>query len=237
MTVCPSTVEVNGRGDERDAFSLVNTWIFDLDDTLYPQSIGLHDQLKRRVVCFIADYMKIDRAAAETVHLDYYERFGATLHGLVELHGVAPLSFLDFVHDVDLSALSRNDELIAALRVLPGKRVIFTNSSRRHAEAVLEAMGMVDLFDATFSIEDGDFIGKPQRRAYERFLDAHGIDARSSAMFEDRVGNLVVPHELGMRTILLVEPLVGTDAVLNPEHVDAVIENLAAFLNDVTACR
>jgi putative hydrolase of the HAD superfamily len=233
--IVPATRKEVDRIDEmRDAFAHVDAWIFDLDDTLYPRSIGVHRLLKQRVVLFIADHMKIDHAAAEAVHLDYYERFGATLQGLVELHGVAPRAFLDFVHDIDLSVLTPNEDLVAALRMLPGRRVIFTNASRKHAAAALSAMGMMDLFDAVSSIEDSDFVGKPHLSAFQSFLDAHGIDPSTAAMFEDRVGNLVVPHRMGMKTVLVVEPGIDEiEASGTSHHVDAIVGNLTNFLRGV----
>ena len=222
--------------DMRDAFAHVDSWIFDLDDTLYPRSIGVHRQLKQRVVLFIADHLKIDHAAAESVHLDYYERFGATLQGMVQLHGVAPRAFLDFVHDIDLSVLTPNQYLIAALHMLPGRRIVFTNASRRHAAATLNAMGMTGLFDAVSSIEDSDFVGKPHLSAFRGFLDAHDIDPSRAAMFEDRVGNLVVPHQIGMKTVLVVEQAIGDiEATTKPRHVDAMVENLTAFLHEISS--
>jgi putative hydrolase of the HAD superfamily len=234
MTDSGTRMESGRPSGWRDAFAHVDTWVFDLDDTLYPRSIGLHRLLQQRVVLFIADHLKISHAAAEAVHLDYYERYGATLQGLVELHGVVPRAFLDFIHDIDLSALGRNEGLIAALRALPGRRIVFTNASRGHAAAALDAMGMSDLFDATASIEDSDFIGKPHLSAFSGFLDEHGVTPRTSAMFEDRQANLVVPHQLGMKTVLVVEPLNGdVNALEKPQHVDAVIENLTAFLGEV----
>jgi putative hydrolase of the HAD superfamily len=227
-------VEYDKIGDVRDRFAHVDTWVFDLDDTLYPRSIGLHLQLKQRVVLFIADHMKIDHAAAEAVHLDYYERYGATLQGLVERHGVAPHAFLDFVHDIDLSALVCNEGLIAVLQALPGRRIVFTNASRSHAAAALDAMGMSDLFDATASIEDSKFVGKPHLSAFSGFFNAHGINPSTSAMFEDRGGNLVMPQGLGMKTVLVVDPLIGDiDTPSNPRHVDAVITNLTGFLREI----
>jgi putative hydrolase of the HAD superfamily len=208
--------------------------VFDLDDTLYPRSLGLHRQMKQRVVLFIADHMKIGHAAAEAVHLDYYERYGATLQGLIELHDVAPQAFLNFIHDVDLSVLRRDEGLIAALRALPGRRIILTNASRGHATAALGAMGMADLFDAVGSIEDSGFVGKPHLSAFSSLFEAHGIEPATSAMFEDRAGNLAVPHDLGMKTVLVVEPVIGdADTFVKPRHVDAVVADLAAFLRDV----
>jgi putative hydrolase of the HAD superfamily len=218
-----------------DAFAHVDTWVFDLDDTLYPRSVGIHGRLRERVVLFIAEHMRIDHASAEAIHLDYYERYGATLHGLVDLHGIKPRVFLDFVHDIDLSVLTPNSDLIAALRALPGSRVVFTNASRAHAVAALDAMGMADLFDAIGSIEDSGFVGKPHLKAFSGFFSAHGIDPRRSAMFDDRAGNLLVPHQQGMKTVLVVEPFGnGADEFVKPPHVDAVIKNLTAFLADIT---
>lgn len=235
MTGSATKMEFDEGGDMRGAFAHVDTWVFDLDDTLYPRSIGIHHQMKQRVVRFIADHMKIDYVAAEAVHVDYYTRYGATLQGLVEQHGVAPHVFLDFIHDIDLSALTHNDALIAALLALPGRRIVFTNASRGHAVAALGSMGMGGLFDGIGSIEDSNFIGKPHLSAFSGFFAAHGIDPQTSAMFEDRVGNLVVPHEMGMKTVLVVEPAIG--GVTTPDrsrHVDAVVANLTAFLGEVT---
>ena len=232
MTGFTAILESDRAGGRRDGFADVDTWVFDLDDTLYPRSIGLHDQMKRRVVLFIADQMKIDHAAAEAVHLDYYQRYGATLHGLIDLHSIAPRDFLDFIHDIDLSVLGRNEALIAALRALPGRRIVFTNASRGHAVASLEVMGMSDLFDAIASIEDSDFLGKPHLSAFSGFLDAHGVNPLTSAMFEDRPGNLVVPHELGMKTVLVIDPSIDAiDTFSKPPHVDVVVAHLTAFLS------
>jgi putative hydrolase of the HAD superfamily len=238
MTSFAPMMEAGEESAGIDAFSGINTWIFDLDDTLYPRSSGLHEQMRQRVVRFIVGLMKIDPGAAEAVHVDYYTRYGSTLQALVQLHGVAPVALLDFVHDIDLSALTHNQELIAALKALPGRRVVFTNSSRRHAGAVLAAMGMTGLFDAVGSIEDGQFIGKPQHGAYAGFLDRQGIDPRSSVMFDDRVGNLTVPHDLGMRTVLVVDPLFGAAGDSEkPAYVDTVVPDLTAFLREVAERR
>lgn len=234
MTGSTATANWDESTSLRESFAHVDIWVFDLDDTLYPRSIGLHGQMQQRVVAFIADHMKIDRAAAEAFHLDYYERFGATLQGMVQLHGVAPRAFLDFVHDIDLSVLVRNEDLIEALRALPGRRIVFTNASRPHAVAALEAMGMVDLFGAVASIEDSDFVGKPHLSAFSGFLDAHGVIPRTAVMFDDRAGNLIVPHELGMKTVLVIDPMfVDPGTVAKPRHVDAVVTNLSGFLRQL----
>jgi putative hydrolase of the HAD superfamily len=218
----------------RESFAHVDTWVFDLDDTLYPRSVDLHGQMRARVVSFIADHMKIDRAEAEAVHFDYYERFGSTLQGMVQLHGVSPHAFLDWVHDIDLSVLVHNDDLIDALKALPGQRIIFTNAPRHHATAALEVMGMADLFEAIASIEDSEFIGKPNLSAFSGFFEAHGVDPTRAAMFEDRPGNLLVPHQLGMRTVFVVDPLFeDADRVERPAHADLIVTDLTGFLRQL----
>jgi putative hydrolase of the HAD superfamily len=218
----------------REPFAHVDTWVFDLDDTLYPRSVDLHGQMRERVVTFIADYLKIDRAAAEAVHHNYYERFGSTLQGMVQLHGISPNAFLDFVHQIDLSVLVHNADLIGALRALPGRRIIFTNAPRSHAISALKSMGMAELFEAIASIEDSAFIGKPNLSAFSGFFEAHGVDPKTAAMFEDRPGNLVVPHELGMKTVLVVDPLFeDADRVAKPAHADLIVTDLTGFLRQL----
>lgn len=218
----------------RDSFAHVDTWVFDLDDTLYPRSVDLHGQMRDRVVTFIAKHMKIDGTAAEAVHHNYYERFGSTLQAMVQLHGVSPNAFLDFVHQIDLSVLVHNEDLIGALGALPGRRIIFTNAPRGHATSALKAMGMADQFEAIASIEDSAFIGKPNQSAFSGFFEAHGVDPKTAAMFEDRPGNLVVPHQLGMKTVLVVDPLFeDADRVEKPAHADLVVTDLTGFLRQL----
>jgi putative hydrolase of the HAD superfamily len=234
MTGSAATLNCNRSASPRDLFAHVDTWVFDLDDTLYPRSVDLHGQMRERVVTFIASHMKMDRAAAEVVHHDYYERFGSTLQGMVQLHGVSPNAFLDFVHQIDLSVLTHNEDLIDALRALPGRRIVFTNAPRGHATAALEAMGMAGLFDAIASIEDSDFVGKPNLSAFSSVFEAHGVNPRAAAMFEDRPGNLLVPYEFGMKTVLVIDPLIDdADTIAKPRHVDAVITNLTGFLRQL----
>jgi putative hydrolase of the HAD superfamily len=234
MTDSVATITSAKLSGARESFAHVDTWVFDLDDTLYPRSVDLHGQMRDRVVTFIANHMKIDRAAAEAVHFDYFGRFGSTLQAMVQLHGVSPHAFLDWVHDIDLSVLVHNDDLIDALRALPGRRIIFTNAPRGHATSALKAMGMADLFEAIASIEDSAFIGKPNLSAFSGFFEAHGVDPKTAAMFEDRPGNLLVPHQLGMKTVLVVDPLFeDAGRIEKPAHADLVVTDLTGFLRQL----
>ena len=189
--------------------------------------------MRSRVVSFIADHVKIDRAAAEAVHFDYYARFGSTLQGMVQLHGVSPHAFLDWVsrhRSVGAGAERRSDRCAWAP---PGRRISFTNAPRCHASSALKALGMADLFEAVASIEDSAFIGKPNLSAFSGF-DAHGVDLKTAAMFEDRPGNLLVPHQLGMKTVFVVDPLFeDADRIEKPAHADLVVTDLTGFLRQL----
>ena len=228
-------IGVNGTpgGCAAAAFSHVSTWIFDLDDTLYPSATGLDAEMRRRVRLFLAQRLHLGPEAAEALHRDYVDRFGATLQAVVELHGVRPADFLRFVHDVDLSRLRPDAKLATALAALPGRRLVFTNGSQRHAQDVLRALDLAHLFEDICHIERHRFVGKPQQAAYDAFVAAFGVEPATAAMFDDRAANLAIPRRLGMRTILVVPP----DAPPPdgpPEAADFVTDDLPAFLSGLT---
>ena len=131
--------------------------------------------------------------------------YGTTLRALIDEYDIDPYDFLDFAHDIDHSDIELN---AAARRApsngLPGRKLILTNGSRKHAENVARKIGILDHFEDVFDIAASDFVPKPERRAYERFLDKHGVEPSRSAMFEDIAKNLVVPHDLGMTTTLII---------------------------------
>jgi putative hydrolase of the HAD superfamily len=206
----------------------VDTWIFDLDNTLYAASSGIFAQIDHRMTEFIAVKYKLARDAAGEMRLRYYRSHGTTLSGLMEKEGQDPHEFLSYVHDIDLSMIDEHIELRAALSRLPGRRIVYTNGSRAHAERVTAKLGIGHLFDAVYDIAASDYLPKPHRAAYEAFLDAHDIAPQSSAMFEDMVRNLEVPHALGMTTVLVTE---APDNSAAPAYVHYVARDLAEFLN------
>jgi putative hydrolase of the HAD superfamily len=185
-------------------FGHVDTWVFDLDNTLYPSDCNLFPQIDRRMGEFIASNLGIPLEAAQTLRETYYYEHGTTLAGLVQLHGVSPHEFLDYVHDIDLSAVSPSPDLAAALAVLPGRKFIFTNASRKHAEAVMRRLGVAGLFEDICDIHALEYIHpKPTREAFERFAEAHGVTPQQAAMFDDLPNNLKTAHALGMTTVLV----------------------------------
>ena len=171
-------------------FADIETWIFDLDNTLYPARCRLFDQIDLRMGSFIAELLGVDRVAAKAVQKDYFYRYGTTLRGLMLEHGVAPDAFLDYVHDIDHSPVPADEPLARALEALPGRKLIFTNGTVAHAEKVLARLGVGSHFTGIFDIVHSDFIPKPQLEPYEKFLAVHAVEPRRAAMFEDIARNL-----------------------------------------------
>jgi putative hydrolase of the HAD superfamily len=218
-------------------FRHVETWVFDLDNTLYPHHVNLWQQVDERIRDYIAGYLKIPREAAFRLQKDYYKRYGTSLRGLMTEHGMQPDDFLDYVHQIDHSALEANEALGLAIDKLPGRKLILTNGTKPHAHAVLERLKLDRHFDGVFDIVAAELEPKPSPQTYGRFLSAHDVDPAKAAMFEDLARNLAVPHRLGMTTVLVVPQhtrevfredweLEGRDAA----HVDHVTDDLAAFL-------
>lgn len=221
-------------------FKGVEAWVFDLDNTLYPAHSNLFAQVDVRIRDYVAKLLGISPEAANTVQKDYYRRYGTTLRGLMQERGIAPDDFLDYVHDIDHSVLTPDPALEAALTRLPGKKFIFTNGSRAHAEKTAARLGVEAHFDDIFDIVSAGLLPKPNREAYDLFMKATGVSPARAAMFEDLSRNLTVPHALGMRTVLVVPQgtrevfreaweLEGDDA----PHVEFVTDNLPAFVTAV----
>lgn len=213
--------------------SHVETWIFDLDNTLYPASSEVFDQIGARMTAFIARKYGLETDEARRVRADYYRSHGTTLNGLMALRGQDPHEFLAYVHDIDLSGLAPKPDLAAAIARLPGKRIVYTNGSRAHAARVMERLGIEHLFAAIHDIADAEFCPKPYRAAYEALLVAHDIGAERAAMFEDLARNLEVPHALGMTTVLVTghhDEVQPRSLAELPAYVQHVAHDLTGFL-------
>ena len=223
-------------------FSRVENWVFDLDNTLYPHHVNLWQQVDVRIRDYIADFLKVAHDDAFRIQKDYYKRYGTSMRGLMAEHGLDPDDYLDYVHQIDHSPLSPNPALGAALARLPGRKLILTNGTRKHADAVMRRLGIHQHFEDVFDIVAAELEPKPLAQTYDRFLARHAVDPRRAIMFEDLARNLVVPHALGMITVLVVPEktrevfregweLEGREA----PHVDHVTDDLAGFLEKVTA--
>jgi putative hydrolase of the HAD superfamily len=226
----------------RRGFGHVDTWVFDLDNTLYPASCRLFDQIDQRIGAFVADLLNIDFADAKRIQKGYFYKYGTTLRGLMTLHRVAPDEFLDYVHDIDHTPVACNPSLDRALHALPGRKLVFTNGTVRHAEKVLERLGVTHHFGDIFDIVHSDYIPKPAVGPYRKFIAQTQIRPETSAMFEDIARNLEAPHALGMTTVLVTSPDNKEAAHLNAlhggagePHIHHVTGDLAGFLSNVAA--
>ncbi|MCI0465645.1 MAG: pyrimidine 5'-nucleotidase [Beijerinckiaceae bacterium] len=214
------------------AFSLADTWVFDLDNTLYPADCGLWPKIDQRITLYLAEIFGLDGMSSRALQKYYYERYGTTLRGLMEEHGLDPRGFLDFTHDIDRSFLLPNPLLAGAITALPGRKLILTNGSRDHALATAGALGLEEMFEDIFDIEDAGFLPKPAAAAYERFFDRHEIEPSRSVMFDDLARNLIIPSERGMTTVLVV-PKPGQED--HREAFETAREEAAAYINYVTS--
>jgi putative hydrolase of the HAD superfamily len=223
-------------------FDEVETWVFDLDNTLYPHHLNLWQQVDERIRAYIASFLHVTHDEAFRLQKDYYRRYGTSMRGLMEEHGLNPDEFLEVVHQIDHSPLTPDPVLGAAISQLPGRKLILTNSTRRHAEAVMRRLQIMEHFEDVFDIAAAALEPKPRPQVYDRFLARHRVDPTKAAIFEDLARNLEVPHALGMTTVLVVPggtrevfredwELAGRDA----PHVDHVTDDLADFLRGIAA--
>src|SRR5579862_4256346 len=224
------------------AFDHVDTWVFDLDNTLYPHHLNLWQQVDDRIRNYIANFLGLTYDEAFRKQKDFYRRYGTTMRGMMAEHGMKPDDFLDYVHQIDHSPVEPNPALGAALEKLPGRKLILTNGTRKHADAVMKRLEIDRHFEDVFDIAAADLDPKPLPQVYKRFLSRHDVDPAKAAMFEDLARNLETPHALGMTTVLVVPDgqrevfredweMEGRDAA----HVDHVTDDLTDFLESL--CR
>jgi putative hydrolase of the HAD superfamily len=221
-------------------FAHVTDWVFDLDNTLYPHHTNLFSQIDARMTAYVAQLLSLSREDARKLQKELYKEYGTTLNGLMTRHGIDPDDFLEKVHDIDYSWLVPDPVLGAAIHQLPGRKFIFTNGDRRHAERAARQLGILDHFDDIFDIVAAGLTPKPARQTYERFAQLHAVTGPNTVMFEDLARNLCVPKELGMITVLVVprnfEPTFSEIWESDPAYdddVDFVTDDLAGFLTAI----
>ncbi len=219
-------------------FRHIQAWIFDLDNTLYRADSDLFAQIDRRMQAFVMRFLKVDAEEARRIQKAYYRDHGTTLTGLIALHDADPEEFLAEVHDIDLAAIDVDAAMIEAIAALPGKRFVFTNGCRHHAERVLIRTGLTDFFEDIWDIRTTRFAPKPRLEAYRRILDHSGVDPRTCAMFEDISRNLVPAHALGMTTVWVKNDSHWSRQgpefpVAGPENIDYETSDLVHFLRTV----
>ena len=209
----------------------IDSWIFDLDNTLYPPSAKMFDLIDARMGAFIMRLLDVDAVEARRVQKRYFHDHGTTMAGLMRHHGVDPEVFLVDVHDIALDRLGIDARLRAGLERLPGRRLIFTNADADYAARVLEARGIADLFDGICDIRTTRYTPKPDPAAYAMMVDHLGVDPRASLFVEDMARNLTPAKALGMTTVWLDNGSESGHRDHLPGHVDFHVSDIADWLD------
>jgi len=213
----------------------IDTWIFDLDNTLYPARCRLFDQVDRLIGRYIETHLGLDAVAARALQKRYFREHGTTLSGLMQHHGVDPHQFLAFVHEIDLTPVDPSPSLAQGLALLPGRKLIYTNGSVAHAERVMDKLGVRGAFEDIFDIVAGEFRPKPAIESYRRLIERFQIDPTRAALIEDLPKNLIPAAELGMTTVLIATDSEWANEEAEGPHVHHRTEDLVAWIEAAVA--
>lgn len=217
--------------------SRVDTWIFDLDYTLYPPACGLFGQIDQRMGQFIANLLGCDATEARRVQKMYFHDHGTTLAGLMHYHAIDPREFLDFVHDVDMTVLAQAPRLAEQIKALPGRRLIFTNGDQPYAEKVLAALELADCFEGMWDVIAMGYKPKPEPSAYHGLIGAFGFDPARAVFVEDSARNLPPAKALGMQTVWIDCASEWGDRAKDDAAIDLVIDDLPQWLDSLARTR
>lgn len=208
-----------------------STWVFDLDNTLHYCTPHIFPQMNRSMTEYVMRHLGLDEAEASALRRRYWLQYGATLLGLMKHHDTDPDHFLHETHQFPTldRMVIRDLGLRSLLHRLPGRKVVFSNSPERYCRAVLEVLGITDLFDGVFTIEHTRYQPKPDVRGFRELFRRHDIDPRRTVMVEDSLDNLLTARRLGMRTVYVARRKPGLLRVRRPAHVDLMVTDLHAM--------
>jgi putative hydrolase of the HAD superfamily len=210
----------------------IETWIFDLDNTLYPSRCNLFAEAEARMADFIVHELGLALTVedAHALRRRFFLDHGTTLRGLMLEHGIEPKAFLDYVHDIDLSPVPPDPTLVDAIAALPGRKLIFTNGTEDYAERVIARIGLTGHFLAIHDIIACDYLPKPDPSGYAALIARHGVEPRTALMVEDMARNLVPAAALGMTTAWVQTPKDWAREGAGPDDIHHVIDELALWL-------
>lgn len=213
-------------------FTHIDTWIFDLDLTLYGPEANIMAQVRDRIALFVEKHFNIGSDEAHKIRHTYWKKYGTTLGGLMAENKVEPNGYLDFVHDVDMDLLRPDADLRRQITSLPGRKIIFTNADAPYAERVLAARGLDNLFEDIFDIHRMQHLPKPAAASYDSLCAQLDINPARALFVEDSAHNLVPAKVLGMTTIWVNH---GTEAVSSDteQYIDQEIADLNDWLSSI----
>ena len=213
----------------------INTWIFDLDNTLYSADSGIFQQVHQLMGEFISKNLNMDMSDAKKLQSKYYKQHGTTLRGLMDNHGIDPDHFLDEVHRLDYSIVGSNKILNEELYKLEGRKIIYTNANKKHVIDVLDRIDLTNFFDEIFDIKMANYIPKPELKPYEEIINLFNIKPESSAMFDDIAKNLVPAKKVNFTSVWIDAGYenFSDDIKASKEYLDFSTRDLSLFLKDV----
>jgi putative hydrolase of the HAD superfamily len=213
--------------------SHVEFWIFDLDNTLYPARCRLFDQVDRRIGLFIQELLNLDPEAARALQKQYFREHTTTLKGLMVNHGIDPVRFLEFVHQIDVSGVAEDPALERALKRLPGRKLIYTNGSVAHARNVMHRLGIGHHFQDIFDIVAAEYLPKPAAESFAQLIATYGIAPERAVFIDDMPRNLKPAAALGMTTVLVASDHDWAQPSGEEDFIDYTTDNLAEWLSDI----
>ncbi len=213
----------------------INTWIFDLDNTLYSADSGIFQQVSDLMGKFVSKHLNINLNEAKKIQSKYYKQHGTTLRGMMDNHGVDPDYFLEEVHKLDYSIVGPNHKLNEALDKLSGRKIIYTNANLQHVISVLERLELTNKFDGVYDIKMANYIPKPEIEPYNEIIKKFNIDPSCSIMFDDIAKNLVPAKNVGFASVWIDHGYENfSDDIKNSEkYLDYKTKDLSLFLDKV----
>ena len=186
---------------------------------------------------FISKKLEISIDEAKKLQKDYFRKYSTTLSGMIKHHNIDANEFLEFVHDVNLDFLGKNEKLEKEIANISGKKIIFTNGSKAHADNVTKKIGINKLFDGVFDIVEANFIPKPAIEAYKKLIQKYKIEPQYCIFIEDIARNLKPAHELGMKTVWIKNNEPWAAEFSEENFINYRTENLTEFLKEINELR
>ena len=214
-------------------FQTIRFWLFDLDNTLYSGKTKVFEQIDKKMSYYISKKLNVDIQKAKEIQKSYFYEYNTTLYGLIKNHKVDANEFLDFVHDIDINFLKKDTSLSDELKKLDGKKIIFTNGSKKHAMNITQKLGVDQHFDDIFDIVDSNFIPKPAVEPYKKLVEKHKIDPNLCVFIEDIARNLKPAYEMGMKTVWIENDEPWAKKFSDSDFVNYKTNNLSEFLKKI----
>ena len=218
-------------------FKSIKCWIFDLDNTLYSGKTKVFEQVDRKMSKYISEKLQVSVEEARKIQKSYFYEYNTTLNGMIKNHKIDANEFLDYVHDINIDFLKKDLKLIEELEKLNGKKIIFTNGSRKHALNVTRRIGVDRYFDDIFDIVDSEFIPKPSIEPYKKLVKKHKIDPNLCVFVEDIARNLKPAYEMGMKTVWIENNEPWASKFSDSNFVNYKTSNLPEFLKKINLLR